>query len=743
MTMNKDILAKLLATENITVVHENAPTASFNVRDRVLTLPLWDNLDGDNYDHFIGHEVGHALYTPEDGWHDAVCDRGRAYKSFLNVIEDARIERLIQNKYPGLRRNFIKSYRKLFADGFFGANLDEINDFDLIDRINTYFKLGQTCGVRIEKDEMPWVKEIAECATWEQVVDIADRLFAQEKAKRDEQKEILEDLMKNMQEELGEEEGETEEMMQNGFSDSDWDDPQEGEEKNEQGDATEEDTEEGEEEEAEGTDTDGEGEEEEGEADELTDGESELEDEPEYSDEPIARTEEALHNNIRKEFNNSSDCKVYNLKLNTKKVDDLIIGYKRVYSFGGNPQGYGDLKPHIALYGEKLWKDFQLNNKKTVNYMVKEFEMKKKASEYARTTLAKTGVIDPVKMNNYKFSDDIFRKMSVTPEGKNHGMVLYLDWSGSMHKHLKSTVEQLLNLVMFCRQVNIPYRVYAFSDRFDRGVDAGATKAVNDVEVNTLQYKTGFRLMEFFNNRMTRGEFTKMAQMLLAIAETFHRDTNYALPWEFYLGGTPFDDAIMASIQIHNEFKKTNRLDIVNTVFLTDGESHPIEAKITNEFRSRGFNDNVPLWNLGLRYNMVKYIDPITKKQYRIQGQKAHTKALLELMRDHTQSNAIGYRIVNMNKRHLFSDLRSAGLEFDQIDKLHNDLKKNKFTTIPNCGYDKFFAIAGGKNLKTANSTIEVENDASVAKIRNAFKKANSNRKGTRVLLTQFIEMVA
>ncbi|NBQ36725.1 MAG: 23S rRNA (guanosine(2251)-2'-O)-methyltransferase RlmB [Synechococcus sp.] len=122
-----------------------------------------------------------------------------------------------------------------------------------------------------------------------------------------------------------------------------------------------------------------------------------------------------------------------------------------------------------------MWKEFQRDNKKTVNYMVKEFEMKKKASEYARTTLSKTGVICPVKMNNYKFSDDIFRKMSVTPEGKNHGMVLYLDWSGSMHKHMKPTIDQLLNLVMFCRQVNIPYRVYAFSDRFDRGARSDRT----------------------------------------------------------------------------------------------------------------------------------------------------------------------------------------------------------------------------------------------------------------------------
>ncbi len=31
------------------------------------------------YDHLVGHEVGHALYTPLDGLHDAVSDKGSAY----------------------------------------------------------------------------------------------------------------------------------------------------------------------------------------------------------------------------------------------------------------------------------------------------------------------------------------------------------------------------------------------------------------------------------------------------------------------------------------------------------------------------------------------------------------------------------------------------------------------------------------------------------------------------------------
>jgi len=118
MIASKDILARLLATENLTVVHDNVRTASFNVKDRILTLPQWNDMESCTYDHLVGHEVGHALYTPVEGWHESVSTKGAGYKSFLNVIEDARIERMIQTRYPGLRREFVKSYKKMLGERF-------------------------------------------------------------------------------------------------------------------------------------------------------------------------------------------------------------------------------------------------------------------------------------------------------------------------------------------------------------------------------------------------------------------------------------------------------------------------------------------------------------------------------------------------------------------------------------------------------------------------------------------------
>ena len=190
--ITRSTVARLLATENITVVQDNVRTASFDVKNRVLRLPSWSDVETYTEDHLIGHEVGHALFTPLDGWHSAVCSKGAAYKSYLNVVEDARIEKLIQRKYPGLRTPFIKSYRKLLADGFFGGQLDDINKMSLIDRINVYFKCGQSIGVKFGAEDTHWLPRIDAAETWEDVVAIVDELFDQELEKKrqsDEDKE--------------------------------------------------------------------------------------------------------------------------------------------------------------------------------------------------------------------------------------------------------------------------------------------------------------------------------------------------------------------------------------------------------------------------------------------------------------------------------------------------------------------------------------------------------------------------
>ena len=149
----KSVLAKLLATEDISVEHDaKAPTAAFDVKNRKLYLPMWKDMSNDLYDLFVGLEVGHAHETPEEGWHGTVINNP-SLKSFLNIIEDARIERKVKERYPGLVKSFHKGYQELFDKDFFGVKDRDLTKLPFVDRVNLHFKIGHLLGLKFTESE--------------------------------------------------------------------------------------------------------------------------------------------------------------------------------------------------------------------------------------------------------------------------------------------------------------------------------------------------------------------------------------------------------------------------------------------------------------------------------------------------------------------------------------------------------------------------------------------------------------
>ena len=98
----KSILARLLARENITVEQTNHHTAFFDVERRILGLPYWKDVGNDLYDLLVGHEIGHALHTPAEGWHESTTQIPGCPRSYINIVEDIRIEKLVLREFPGL-----------------------------------------------------------------------------------------------------------------------------------------------------------------------------------------------------------------------------------------------------------------------------------------------------------------------------------------------------------------------------------------------------------------------------------------------------------------------------------------------------------------------------------------------------------------------------------------------------------------------------------------------------------------
>ena len=166
-TAAKNVLAKILATENIMVRHDaKASTASFDLHKRVLTLPVWKNMTSSLMDMLIGHEVGHALYTPgmtPQQFIDFTKEIGKNMdlaKLVWNIVEDARIERMIKEEYPGLRRDFFHGYKEIYEMDMFEIEGKNINDLPFIDRMNLHFKIGPVLhnDVIFTPEEMVFVK---------------------------------------------------------------------------------------------------------------------------------------------------------------------------------------------------------------------------------------------------------------------------------------------------------------------------------------------------------------------------------------------------------------------------------------------------------------------------------------------------------------------------------------------------------------------------------------------------------
>ena len=183
----KSQLAKLLATEDLVVEHKKVSTACFNVHTRVLTLPLWEKASGLVYDLLVGHEVGHALFTPDEDWTEKV----KVPPQFVNIVEDARVEKLMKRKYAGLAKTFFNGYKELNEEDFFQIEGDDISTFNLADRANLFFKIGSHAYIPIEDgEESEIINLISSTETFADVLIAAEELYKYCKKEKEQEQKV-------------------------------------------------------------------------------------------------------------------------------------------------------------------------------------------------------------------------------------------------------------------------------------------------------------------------------------------------------------------------------------------------------------------------------------------------------------------------------------------------------------------------------------------------------------------------
>jgi hypothetical protein len=449
----KGMLAKLLATEDIIIEHKKVSTACFNVHTRVLTLPLW-KASNNVIDLLCAHEVGHSRETPNIDW----MEEHKIPQQFVNIVEDARVEKLMKRKYAGLAKTFYNGYKELHEDDFFQIADEDVSIMNLADRTNLYFKVGNFIPLDFNPEEMEIVNLIAATETFADALVAAKELYNYCKKEKEQQD--------NSQETQGDSQSPANEILESNDSSSDQEEGNDNSQSEQPSDESYGGTAQG---------------------DQIPQSSNQQED-------PEVRTVDSLESKIKDLVNIDGNENVY-VEVPQVNLDTLIGKNFDVHKdIDASFKFQQDNRPTEKLFEDVdlQFKKFKVSAQKEVNYLVKEFECRKAADSYARASTSRTGVLDTARLHSYKFNEDLFKKVTVIPDGKNHGLVFILDWSGSMSHVMLDTCKQLFNLVWFCKKVSIPFEVYAFTNEWRRGeYDYETGKYLSAVDRTSHYHKEG------------------------------------------------------------------------------------------------------------------------------------------------------------------------------------------------------------------------------------------------------------
>ena len=708
----KGNLARLLATENLVVEHRNCPTAQFNVDTRVLTLPNWDKASSIVYDLLVGHEVGHALFTPNEDWRNvADCPM-----DFINVVEDARIEKLMKRKYPGLRRSFSGGYKELHEKNFFEVAGEDLNTFSLIDRINLHYKIGASAMIPFQSDERQFLLRIDVCETFEEALQIAVDIFEYSKDEKPEESTPMEMQSQSQNSEGdGEDTMTHEEMLEEAQS-------RESENKNnDDGEYVQQ-----------GSSAPGGG---------------------EHTDDEKSQTQRAFDENSKGFNDRWSSNNTYIEIPESVVLEDYIADWTEVHDwidqfskvFVERDPGNDRLQSYIEV--DNSYHEFRKQSQKEVNYLVKEFECRKSADAYARSGESKTGVLDTSKLHTYKYSEDIFRKVTTVADGKNHGLLFLLDWSGSMSNDILAAVKQVLNMTAFCKKVQIPFEVHAFTNDYypvrrainqivDNRNDEEYFESKGCEENKVFLHKDQFHLMNMVSSRSNSRDYERMCRNLYREAYSYSQYVTYQTTPGIGLSGTPLNEAIIMLNYLIPEFKRKNDLQKVNVCILTDGESctSAYGRKMYNDYKDESFIRPRRVDGCVLRDRKTG----ITYSQSDYYG--IGTNTFIQQLRDRNPGvNVIGFRIGSASALSNFVSVYGNGLKYHDVQR---QWKKEKSAIIPDP--KSFTALYAISNSSLSTETeFDVESGAKKGEITKAFKKMLASKSTNKKLLNSFVQYVS
>lgn len=709
LAAHKNTLSRLLAQENINVrIDPGAHTAAFDVQGRNLILPNWSGISNYLLDMLIVHEVGHALYTGKDAWQESIprlseelsaslgaqkAQVKQEIPGYINIIEDCRIDKLMKQRYPGTKKDYIEGHKELFSRDFFGfdKNNKDVNDYNFIDRINILYKGGSLLGIKFSPEENLLVDKINNLNSFDDVTALVKEIYTLSFENRPviEPPQKSKTKAKTKSSSPGDSKDKTKGKSSQGPQD---DEEGSGGSGDESGDQDDGDQESEKSKDSEGDNSEGEG---------KQPGDS--------SDSMSSKTSGALDDFAKNKASQGAGQCVNAIYLPVaapnKCVDDYKLFLESVYKYQAqaavNPIYYNEIMAETLK-----WKK-QENS--AISYMVKEFETRKAATNYARTSVSKTGKLNTNKIHSYIYNDDLFKRMTRVNDGKNHGFVMLLDWSGSMSSSLPDTLKQLFVLVMFCRRINVPFDVYLFRNRNSACDDTSSE--VGDFKLSdqklfknefNLTFESDFKLRNIFSSRMKKYEINASMTYLSVIGSVFKaspgtylRKNGYIIDYDV-LHSTPLLQSVFVMKDIIESFRKKNKIEVCNLVVMTDGDANGFSL---TDSSGRGCGGR-----LGAGYNgaIAHIIDPVSKTRHKIEGSldsSSILKVLLDILRTNLHINIVGFFLIGRGVQ--------SGIYLNQEQK--TTMREEKFAEISDVkktGYDSYFIVRSNSNDDDENDVV-------------------------------------
>ncbi|SVB09604.1 uncharacterized protein METZ01_LOCUS162458 [marine metagenome] len=446
-------------------------------------------------------------------------------------------------------------------------------------------------------------------------------------------------------------------------------------------------------------------------------------------------------NDYKKVWNNFAEY--YNLSSYREIAKDGQQALRKTYDWGFNTESeFTEQTKSFFLKAKETLDAIKKESSKNVAHMAMEFERKKCADVYKRTLIAKTGVLDTNKLFSAKYNEDVFKKSVRVPDGKNHGLCMFIDWSGSMAPNMSGCIKQLIELVLFCKKVNIPFEVYSFTDVGGYG------------KVNSFGYRHGdlvvdknVSLNNYLSSRMNTKEFNDALLNICVISNSFQGGYQcYPIPEQDRLGYTPLNGAIIASEKIINDFKKRNAVEKVHSIWITDGDGNNCYEKYTVQPTER--NSNFEKVN---RYRKQLVIqDEVMKKNYKVDGRYL-TPHIFNIVKDRLGCNVVGFFLdtsfgnKNAMLKHWWQMPSNKGVVRNhcgipmKANEWIQKAKKDGYVVKTMGGYDEYYVIS---NKPVVLRTDEITEKMTARRMATIFSAKSTKFKKSRVILSRFIDLI-